>query len=94
MVSKTAADEDLLMHRNFPEIKFLISLLSFLLALFPGFLISLLSFLLALFPGSPRTRTKNQKEKGEPGKIYHMRNVTGRGNLITSGQTNELAHTL
>ena len=82
MVSKTAADEDLLMHRNLPEIKFL-TLLN-----------SLLSFLLALFPGSPHMRTKNQKEKGEPGKIYHMRNVTGRGNLITSGRTNELAHTL
>ena len=37
---------------------------------------------------------KNQKERGEPGKIYHMRNVIGRENLITSGQTNELTHAL
>ena len=47
---------------------------------------------LASFPGSPHVRTKN--EKGEPGKIYHMRNVTGRENLITCGQTNKLAHAL
>ena len=51
---------------------------------------SLLPFLLASFPGSPCVRTKNQKEKGEPGKIYHMRNVIGRENLTTSGRTNEL----
>ena len=37
-------------------------------------------------------RTKNRKERGEPGKIYHVRNVIGRENLITSGRTNELAH--
>ena len=49
---------------------------------------------LALFPGSPRVRTKNRKERGEHGKIYHMRNVIGRENLITCGQTNELAHAL
>ena len=30
----------------------------------------------------------------EPGKIYHVRNVTGGENLITSGRKNELAHTL
>ena len=48
--------------------------------------------LLALFPGSPRARTKNRKERGEPGKIYHVRNVIGRENLITCGRTNELAH--
>ena len=29
---------------------------------------------------------------GEPGKIYHVRNVMGRENLITCGQMNELAH--
>ena len=46
----------------------------------------------ALFPGSPRARTKNRKERGEPGKIYHVRNVIGRENLITCGRTNELAH--
>ena len=50
--------------------------------------------LLASFPGSPRARTKNRKERGElePGKIYHVRNVIGRENLITCGRTNELAH--
>ena len=46
----------------------------------------------ASFPGSPRARTKNRKEWGEPGKIYHVRNVIGRENLITCGRTNELAH--
>ena len=39
-------------------------------------------------------QTKNGKERGEPGKIYHMRNVIGRENLITCGWTNELAHAL
>ena len=28
----------------------------------------------------------------EPGKIYHVRNVIGRENLITIGQTNGLTH--
>ena len=46
---------------------------------------------LALFPGSPREQTKNGKERGEPSKIHHMRNVTVRENLITCGLTNELA---
>ena len=50
------------------------------------------TLLLASFPGSPRARTKNRKERGEPGKIYHVRNVIGRENLITCGRTNELAH--
>ena len=36
----------------------------------------------------------NEKLKGKPGKIYHVRNVVGRENLITSGRTNELAHAL
>ena len=49
---------------------------------------------LASFPGSPRARTKNTKERGEPGKIYHVGNVIGRENLITCGQTNEFAHAL
>ena len=40
------------------------------------------------------TRTKNGKERGEPGKIYHVKNVIGRENLITCGQTNKLAHAL
>ena len=35
---------------------------------------------------------EKSKERGEPGKIYHMRNVMGRENLITCGRTNELAH--
>ena len=37
---------------------------------------------------------KNQKEKGEPGKIYHLRNVIGRENFITCGRMNEFAHAL
>ena len=40
---------------------------------------------------SPRANEKS-KERGEPGRIYHVRNVIGRENLITCGQTNELAH--
>ena len=31
-------------------------------------------------------------KKKEPGKIYHLRNVIGRENLITCGRTNALAH--
>ena len=53
-----------------------------------------LYFLLVSFPGSPHARTKNQKERGEPGKIYHVRNVIGRENLITCGRMNEFAHVL
>ena len=35
------------------------------------------------------------KERGEPGKIYYMRNASGRAEtLIKRGQVNELAHTL
>ena len=40
---------------------------------------------------SPRANEKS-KERGEPGRIYHVRNVIGRENLITCGRTNELAH--
>ena len=40
---------------------------------------------------SPHANEKS-KERGELGKIYHMRNVIGRENLITCGRTNELAH--
>ena len=29
---------------------------------------------LASYPGSLRVQTKNQKERGEPGKVYHVRN--------------------
>ena len=36
-----------------------------------------------------RFSTKNRKERGEPVKLYHMRNIIGWENLITSGQTNE-----
>ena len=39
-------------------------------------------------------RTKSGKERGEPGKIYHVRNVIGRENLITYGRTNKHAHAL
>ena len=46
----------------------------------------------ASFPGSPRARTKNRRKGGEPGRIYHVRNVIGRENLITCGRTNEVAH--
>ena len=49
---------------------------------------------IASFPGSPRARTKNKKEGGEPGKIHHVRNVIGRENLITCWRTNELVHAL
>ena len=35
---------------------------------------------------------ENRKEGGEPGKIYHVRNVIGRENLMTCGHKNELAH--
>ena len=49
--------------------------------------------MVASFLGSPRAQTKNRKERGEPGKIYHVRNVIGRENLITCGRTNELVWT-
>ena len=49
---------------------------------------------LASFPGSPHARTKSGKERGEPGKIYHVRNVIGRENSITCGRTNEHTHAL
>ena len=42
---------------------------------------------------SPHANEKS-KERGEPGRIYHARNVIGRENLITCGRTNELAHAL
>ena len=35
---------------------------------------------LASFQGSPHKRTKNQKGRGKPGKVYHARNVIGREN--------------
>ena len=40
---------------------------------------------------SPLANVKS-KERGEPGRIYHVRNVIGREDLITCGRTNELAH--
>ena len=36
-------------------------------------------------------QAKNQVEREEPGKIYRVRNVIGRENLITRGRMNELA---
>ena len=32
----------------------------------------------ASFPGPPHAQTKNRKERGDPGKIYYVRNVIGR----------------
>ena len=60
----------------------------------PDLLFCYLADKVASFPGSPRARTKSGKERGEPGKIYHVRNVIGRENLITCGRTNEHAHAL
>ena len=40
---------------------------------------------------SPRANKKS-KERGEPGRIYHVRNVISRENLITCGRTNEPSH--
>ena len=40
---------------------------------------------------SPHANEKS-KERGESGRIYHVKNVIGIENLITCGQTNELAH--
>ena len=48
----------------------------------------------SLIPGSLRTWAKNWKERGEPGGIYHVINVTGRENFITCGQMNGLVHAL
>ena len=46
---------------------------------------------IALFPGSPCTQMKDRKEREEPSRIYDMRNVIGRENLITiSGQINKI----
>ena len=46
----------------------------------------------ALFPGSPCAQTKDRKEREEPSRIYHVRNVIGRDNLITvSGRINKIA---
>jgi len=42
----------------------------------------------ASFSGSPRARTKSGKERGEPGKIYRVRNVIGRENLHVGERTN------
>ena len=37
---------------------------------------------------------ENSKERGDPGKIYHVRNTAGRETLITCGQATEFAHAL
>ena len=45
----------------------------------------------ALFPSSLCTQMKDRKEREEPSRIYHMRNVIGRENLITiSGRINKI----
>ena len=31
-----------------------------------------------------------RKERGEPGKMYYVRNLTGREDLITCGRTNKI----
>ena len=46
----------------------------------------------SLVPRLSLRTNKKSKEREEPGKIHHVRNVIGRENLITCGQTNELAH--
>ena len=51
-------------------------------------------YYLVLFPGSPARERKIERKGERPGKIYHVRNVIGREDLITSGRTNELAHAL
>ena len=47
-----------------------------------GWFLRVLALHAASFPGYPRARMKNRKERGEPGKIYHVRNVICRENLI------------
>ena len=54
--------------------------------------IAVLRFCFSLVPRLSPRANKNQKEKREPGKIYHVRNVISRENLNTCGQTNKLAH--
>ena len=39
-------------------------------------------------------QTKYWKERGEPGKIFPVRNIIDRENLITCGRMNKVAHTL
>ena len=43
------------------------------------------------FPGSPYVWMEILKERGELSKIHHVTTITCRENLITCGQTNELA---
>ena len=42
----------------------------------------------------PACEWKSKGKGREPCKIYHVRNVIGRENIITHGQTSELAHAL
>ena len=49
---------------------------------------------ISLVPRLSAHANEKSKERGEPGRIYHMRNVIGRENLITCGRTNELAHAI
>ena len=46
----------------------------------------------SLVPRLSPCANEKSKERGEPGRIYYVRNVIGRENLITFGRTNELAH--
>ena len=47
----------------------------------------------ASFPGPTQLSiTCSAEKQGGPGKIYQVRNVIGRENLITCGQTKELSH--
>ena len=48
----------------------------------------------SLVPRLSSRANEKSKERGEPGKIYHVRNIIGRENLITCGRTKELAHAL
>ena len=50
------------------------------------------SQILALFWSSPHMQMKNQEGKGEPGQIYHVRNVIGIENLITCGRLHKYTH--
>ena len=49
------------------------------------------SYILARVPRLSPCANEKSKERGEPGRIYHVTNVIGRENLITCGRTNDLA---
>ena len=54
---------------------------------------AILLLLVSVVPRLSLCMKEKSKGKGEPGKIYHVRNI-GRENLSASGRTNELTHTL